>query len=304
MIIGDSMDYITFIDEIVEKYGYEDNVRRAIEIAIPLMIKKYGEERLEEVLNVFKDVRIFVFNERTEEVYETIQKEMEHGINVHLKDETKANYGNDFVPGSGYTYQAIYDEDMNVTGEVKWISVEALTDSKRLKYEETFGTNINIPYFLHELGHAFAMQNPTYKKEGNKIFSKHGFYETIDEISYVDGVPIIRTVSEEGLLIEDIVNEKMTKEQLMDYFGLEDEESLHSIIANLGSSNNIYGGSLNLLAEQFEKQLGTDNILKWRIDNDKKIKENFSCLCEKTKIASVYFPGENAYSFFANKCIS
>ena len=114
MIIGDSMDYITFIDEIVEKYGYEDNVRRAIEIAIPLMIKKYGEERLEEVLNVFKDVRIFVFNERTEEVYETIQKEMEHGINVHLKDETKADYGNDFVPGSGYTYQAIYDEDMNV----------------------------------------------------------------------------------------------------------------------------------------------------------------------------------------------
>ena len=34
------------LDEIVEKYGYQDNVRRAIEIAIPLMVKKYGENRL------------------------------------------------------------------------------------------------------------------------------------------------------------------------------------------------------------------------------------------------------------------
>ena len=39
------MDYSTFIDEIVEKYGYQDNVRRAIEIAIPLMVKKYGAQK-------------------------------------------------------------------------------------------------------------------------------------------------------------------------------------------------------------------------------------------------------------------
>lgn len=295
------MDYNAFIDEIVEKYGYQDNVRKAIEIAIPLMVKKYGEERIEDVLNVFRDVRIFAFTERTKEAYDTIQQEMEEGINQHIQDETKADYGNDFVPGSGYTYQAIYDDNLNVVGERRWISVEALTDSRRENYENAFGTNINMPYFLHELGHAFAMQKPTYKKEGNKIYSKHGFYETVDEISYIEGKPTIKTVREEGLLIEDIVNEKMTKDQLIDFFGVKDEEELKPLISALGASGNIYGGSLHMIAEQLETRLGLDNILKWRVDNDSRVKENFSYLCEGTQTASVYFPGEDAYSFLANK---
>lgn len=302
MIIGDSMDYSTFIDEIVEKYGYQDNVRRAIEIAIPLMIKKYGEHRIEEVLNVFRDVEICTFTEKTPKAYETIKERMIEGINTHVNDLTGADYGpEDHVPGSTYTYHAILDENLHVVGEKRWIAVQAVEGYHQSKYEEKFGTNINIPYFLHELGHAFAMQNAVYKQDGNRIYSKHGFYETVDEISYEYGKPTIRTVQEEGLLLEDIVDEKMTKDQLMDFFGITTEKELKKIMDSLPFSTNVYGGVLHLLAEQLETRLGTENLLRWRVDNDMRIKDNFSSLCNGTEIASVYFPGEDAFSFFANK---
>lgn len=296
------MEYNTFIDEIVEKYGYKDNVRRAIEIAIPLMIKKYGESRIEDVLNVFRNVEICTFTEKTKEAYDEITERMLGDTNSHVVDATGANYGpEDHVPGSTYTYHAIYDENMNVVGEKRWISVQAVEGYYQSNYEEKFGTNINIPYFMHELGHAFAMQNAVYKQEGNRIYSKHGFYECVDEISYEEGKPTIRTVQEEGLLVEDIVNEKMTKDQLKDFFGVTTEEELKDIMKTLPLSTNVYGGVLHLLAEQLETRLGTENILKWRVDNNMDIKDNFTSLCNSTEIASVYFPGENAYSFFATK---
>lgn len=296
------MDYSTFIDTVVEKYGYEDNIRRAIEIAIPLMVKKYGEHRLEDILNVFRDVTICPFTERTPETYARITEEMTKGINEHIKDETGADYGSvKSVPGSSYTYHSIFDENMNVIGEKRWVAVEVVTGRNQGNYEELFGTNVNMPYFLHEIGHAFGMQKATYHKEGNKIYSKHGFYETVDEISYEDGIPTIKTVQEEGLLVEDIVDEKMTKDQLMDFLGITDVRELEKVINGLGHSGNIYGGTLHMLAEQLEVRLGTENILKWRVDNDRKVRDNFSSLCNGTQIASVYFPGEDAYSFFANK---
>jgi len=296
------MNYNTFIDEIVKKYDYQDNVRRAIEIALPLMIKKYGEHRLDDIFRLFRSVEICSFSERTPEAYEEINEKMLNGLNTNINDEAKVNYGlEEIVPGSTYSYHTIFDQDMNITGEKCWISIEAVTGKNQAIYEEMFGTNINVPYFLHELGHAFAMQNPVYKKEGNRIYSKHGFYEKVEEISYEEEIPTIKTVQEEGLLVEDIVNEKMTKDQLMDFFGLEDVEDLKLVLKRLPKSSNVYGGSLHFLAEQLEFRLGTKNILKWRVDNDSKVRENFSSLCNATEIASVYFKGEDAYSFFSSK---
>lgn len=295
------MDYSSFIDKIVEKYGYEDNMKRAIEIAIPLMVRKYGKSRLDEVLSVFEDVRICPFTERTKEEFDRIQSVMLQGVNPHVKDEETVTYGTEEVAGSTYGYQAIYDEDMNVIGEKRWIAAEEITGPNKEKYEQLFKTNVNIPYLLHELCHAFGMQKANYKKEGNKIYSKHGLYETIDEIDKTEGQTVVRTVQEEGLLVEDVINEKITKDLLMYFFNISSENELSDIISYLGSSGNIYGGTLHFLATQLEEILGAENLLKWRVDNDNTIQNNFSFLCGNTQIANGYFPKEDAYSYLASK---
>jgi len=296
------MNYSTFIDEIVEKYSYGDNVRRAIEITIPLMVKKYGEHRLDDILNVFRDVRIFTIDKLENERYEAIEKEMTTGINEHIKIESETDYGNDIIPSSTYGYIPIYDEKMNIVGERRWIVVQEMTDFRQNGYEELFGTNINIPYFIHELGHAFGMQKPEYRQEGNRIYAKHGMYETIDEITIGDDERAreIR-ISGENLLVEELVNEKAVQDMLVDFFNSKDYSEVNAKLNDIGHGSSNYGPTLMSLAEHLELRIGTENLIRWRMDNDTSIKDNFNDIARTTEIAATYFPGEEPFAYFASK---
>ena len=130
------MEYNTFIDEIVEKYGYKDNVRRAIEIAIPLMIKKYGESRIEDVLNVFRNVEICTFTEKTKEAYDEITERMLGDTNSHVVDATGANYGpEDHVPGSKKEYFCFEQDSARIYSAF------------RVKYNINLATEKNLHWF-------------------------------------------------------------------------------------------------------------------------------------------------------------
>ena len=52
------MDHRAVIEEISNKYGYDEELQIAIGITIPLMIKEYGEEKLEDIYKLFRDTRI------------------------------------------------------------------------------------------------------------------------------------------------------------------------------------------------------------------------------------------------------
>lgn len=47
---------------------------------------------------------------------------------------------------------------MDVVGEKRWIVVNDLSGKVNEEgYKKLFDTSINMPYFLHELNHAYAM---------------------------------------------------------------------------------------------------------------------------------------------------
>lgn len=296
------MDYTKFIDTIVEKYNYPNNVRRAIEITLPLMVKKFGPERMEDILSVFSDVKIFTIKELKQEEYDKIEKEMMEGVNPHIKSESEVNYGSTSVPGSIYSYNPVYDENMNVVDEKKWIVVQEINKYQAKGYQELFGTDINIPYFIHEASHALGMLKPTYRKEGNRIYSKHGMYESVDEL-VLDEEGYIKEVRvfDANILVEELVNEKSTQDMLCDFFGVDKYSEVNEKLKKIGHVSSNYGPTLMALAESLELALKPQNLMRWRIDNDTSVKDNFNTIASSTKIAGTFFPGEEPFNYLATK---
>lgn len=295
------MDYTKFINVVSNKYGYSNDLKRAIAITIPLMVEKFGANRLDEILSVFSDIPIYTIQNLTNEEYDRIEQEVTKDINKHVKQGEGANYGNDRLPGSAYNYTPIYDENMEVMGEARWIVVQEMKGVQKAGYERLFGTSINMPYFIHEATHAFAMQKATYRKEENKIYSKHGMYETVDEIIYEDDGIREVSIQQDNLLVEELVNEKATQDMLVSFFQVEDYRQVRERLQGINHVSSNYGATLMSLAEGLELRIGTENLLKWRLDNDMSIKDNFNAIASNTEIATTYFDGYEPYAYFANK---
>ena len=92
-----------------------------------------------------------------------ITEEMTHSCNPHVKEEESNPYQNDEI-GSFYSYQAVFDEEMNVVDEIRWIVVKEITGPEKEKAIELFGTSICMYYFLHELDHVFSTRHAIYQK--------------------------------------------------------------------------------------------------------------------------------------------
>ena len=53
-----------FIDDICDKYNYDNNIRHLLYIIIPAFIIKYGFNKEKLILNAFRDIRIMITNEK------------------------------------------------------------------------------------------------------------------------------------------------------------------------------------------------------------------------------------------------
>lgn len=75
--------YITFVDEVSNQFGYDSNIRHLLYLIIPGFVKKYGIHRENLVMNVFRNVRVFMNNEKNEIVnayYTSIPRYIEDRI--------------------------------------------------------------------------------------------------------------------------------------------------------------------------------------------------------------------------------
>ena len=57
-----------FIDDICDKYNYDNNIRHLLYIIIPAFIIKYGFNKEKLILNAFRDIRIMITNEKNDNV--------------------------------------------------------------------------------------------------------------------------------------------------------------------------------------------------------------------------------------------
>ena len=265
------MEHNAFIEELSNKYGYDEELKIAIGITIPLMINHYGENRTNEIYDLFRNTRIFSTTDMSKANRDKIEQTMIGDYNSHLKKdiETQDPYQTNRDPGSYYSYQAIYDNDMNVIGEARWIAVLDMKNSLNGEdYKNTFGTTINMPYFIHEMGHAFGMQKATYIKEGDQIYSKHGMYEEVITYTEKDGKIEVDSSSLTDIMLEEGINEFDTQCMLANFFEVEEYDEVKARLNDINHVSTAYNGIIVSLAEKLEKVLGKDKLIQYRRDND------------------------------------
>ena len=291
-----------FIKQISQKFGYDKELQSVIKTTISLMIDEYGQENLESILNLFSEVRIFLTEDMSHENLKSIKDK------IVPKDEriietSNDIYGTDQSPGSVYNYETIFDDQMSPIGEYRWIVVEDLKGNyKEEKYQETFGTSINFPYFLHEINHAYNMQNPKYQKRENKISTKHGMFEEKFILEQKQNKVAITPLESRNIIVEEAINENQTQRMLCRYLNIQDYSNLRQKLNSIGHVPTQYDGTLIFLADTFEKLIGKERLLSYRKDNNKSIIEEFDKKLESSKIANKYGYATNGYEIFGRLC--
>ena len=288
--------YNEFIDDICKKYNYDDNLRKSIELAFSLMMEEYSD--LEGIKRVFSTVRIFSVFDMSKETLDDIENIMMAGVNENIVFEEENAYENSSA-GAFYRYVPLFDTDMNLMGEVKYLVARDM--SKLINgngYMDLFGTTINIPYFLHELNHAYAMLNPIYEIKGNRIYSKHGMFETIQQIEKNNNSIKIFDVEQDYIIMEEIINEWITHKMLCSFFKVEHYNDVYYILQNINHAPAVYTGHMvDFLARYFEFAIGKDNLMRYRKDNDYSVIKKFNLVARESELYSTYFEGVEPYTY-------
>lgn len=290
--------YDIYLNKIKDKYNYSDNVMKALRLCLESMLNEFGQNNYKEILNVFEKVKIFEVEEMTKVNIDDIESKIMHNENNFIEEEKQENmYGTNELPGAFYSYGTIYDENMNVTGEKRWIVLKTNED----KYTNMFGTNINVPYLLHELNHAYAMQKAEYFKNGNIIKSKHGMLEEKIEYQKQDKIHK-KELESKDIILEEMINEMYTQRELTTMLNKSNYNEVKNDLNSIGHVSTSYNEVLITLASTFEKAIGKENLNNYRLNNDIIIKDKFNEIANNSEIAKKYLNGSNPWEYFSNKC--
>lgn len=290
-----------YLNELKNKFGYNDEVLKAIEITISLMVKEYGEAKRNEIYSLFRDTEIFALKSVDNRSINTIL-ESKKNYNQHIRfDESKGEKSN--FHGGAYSFDPIYDDNMHVVGESRFIIVEDMRETdKEDGYRRLFGTSINIPNFIHEANHAYAMMEPYYSYEDNKVVSKHGFVNSVSTYTKDDdGKYLVSDGEDNDVVLEEMVNESVTRKMLVDLFKVNDYNQVYEKLKEIGHVSNAYNDLLVSLAIKLENLLGLEELLNVRRNNDLAAIERFNVLAKRSQIALEYFGDTVPFDYFRKK---
>lgn len=290
------------LDSLKNKYQYDDNLLKAIEITVNLMIKRYGSDSIDDIFELFNNIPIFTAVGLNQKMVNDKMSEMFGVNNPHiLVDEEENIYGTNSV-GSVYCYDPIFNEDMEVVSESKFIIVEDRKGTiKEKDYIDTFGTTINIPYFLHEVNHAYGMQKSKHVKRGNQILSKHGLYTSITDITKSEDKYHIQTTSRKDIVFEEIINQMITQDMLCDFFKVSSYDEVKPILNSINYVPMEYDSLLVFIGRKIEFAMGIDAIMDLRRENNEAIIDEINNIASSSDIAIEFLNGEKPFDFFINK---
>lgn len=289
-----------YLSELRNRFGYDDDLLKAIEITINLMIQKYGDDQKSEIYSLFAGVKIIPLSEIDHNVLEDINKHM-NSFNRHIVFTNNDNpYGCDLV-ASAYNYEPIFSADMQVVDEVRLIVTQDMKGRfNEEDYRKVFGTSINMPYFIHEANHAYAMMHPEYKYEGNKVIMKHGMYTSVYEYTMgEDNKYMMTSKGNDDIILEDAINEKITQDMLIKLLNKKDYKEVKDILNEIHHVGTEYGIILLTLGELFEEKLGSNVLMDYRRNNNHDVITYFNEQASKSDIVLEYLNGEEPFNYFS-----
>lgn len=291
-----------FLQELKSKYQYDENILKAIEITINLMIKKYGNEALNDILELFNSIPIIPFVGLNQTIVNERMKEHFSGENPHIiEDEEENIYGTNAV-GSVYCYNPIFNENMEVVGESNFIIVDDKKGTtQEADYFNTFGTTINIPYFLHEVNHAYGMQKKKYVNIDNQILCKHGLFTSVIDYKKEGEKYHISTTSGKDIVFEEIINQMITQDMLCDFFNVNTYTEVKPILDSIKYVPMEYDSLLVFIGRELSFAMGEQAIMDFRRENDESVIEEFNNVAGQSDIAIEYLDGIKPLEYFVNK---
>lgn len=268
-------EYEIILDEICKKYGYEtqdkpgnESLKTVLKRIIPSMLADYPQEDRNLFYQMLTHTPIVVTENLTEDDLKKLTDTYIGNINPHIIDDDSnilGEYGKGVAPAA-YISSPILNEDMQLMGKKSFLYLQRLP---RFSKEFTFlGTDINVPYLIHELGHAFHAEKNAYKMlEDGILLERIGtaqFKYSFEKIS--DGKRKQKTTSCTGLFLEESLNTIQEEIAMARYMKMSKEEMQKKYREVLVPSE--YQGLMSNMTEYLLEKIDTNSLKQYRLSGD------------------------------------
>lgn len=293
--------YKELLKDVFTKYGYNDNEQTALALAFEAMVSVYGEKEIPDIIQMFMSLPIYFSTQMSEDYFEEIHKKELNGRNAHIVYKNHINpYGVDTTPGSLYHFETIFTKDMQPCGSSIYLIVkDMVNDYQKDGYLKVFGTTINVPYLIHELNHAYAMQKPLVNVEGNKIYEKYGMFITQSSFVKNGSVFEVEEESSEDVVLEEAINELLSEKMLVNVLHLKDEAELLELLRSIKHVTSSYGPIIKYALDRVESIFG-DKLMAYRKSNDFTFYNEFNEMASSGEIYKKYMEGKLPFEVFSH----
>jgi len=257
-------DINKIIDNVSEKFSYDEELNSILKRIVPVMIEGKSEEISNMLFDTLNRVKIFVLeNNATKEDIDRCQEEVFGGTNrdVKFESETGSEYGKGIAAGA-YVNEPIFDDDMNIVGKQSFLYVTKL--SKYDKLAEVYGTDINLSHLIHELGHAWASEKEEFVQDENGNYVNNigacSITATVDKKNKA-----VLSDNYEGLFLEETLNTIEEENTLCKLLGIENINELKA----KGYVPSNYQGLMTDITKSYIEKFGKERFNDFRFLKDK-----------------------------------
>lgn len=218
---------------------------------------------------VLRETPIYIMSADERVDKDELSEKIIGNVNPHIKSKEveKSEYEKEDSAGS-FISAPIFDENLNITGEKKFLFVKAFDTSKPLdekhqKHFELFKTGINISHLIHELGHAYASVKNHYSMENNVLTVRTGVCQMKTKFTPLgNGEYESENISVNGLYLEEGLNTNFEERTLAKYLGisLEEVKKLYGPVL----TPSFYQQGLSAITEKLAKTGVKGDIETWR----------------------------------------
>lgn len=288
IIYDKNKEYKQIIEEVSQKYGYQEELQNVLSKILPAMLDTATYEEKQIFYRMLKHTPIVIISKDDEERNKKILDKYRINPNKHIKelDIDEGEYGNQ-VPDGAFCSDPVLDEELNLLGSYQYLYVKALDNDNlvgnRKEFVELFGTRIIVPHLIHELGHAWAAEKNQYEIDENGILTQRvGTAELKYELKkQEDGTYTKRKISQTGLMIEEGLNTNIEEESMMRFLNI-DSEKLDELYRGILIPSN-YRGLVSNTTSCLQTKTSKKLLRDWRLLGDKSAKEKLNTAIEQTE---------------------
>ena len=269
-----------YIDQIAEKFGYDEELVSQLKRVVPIMTEGKSEEVKNMLFDTLNRVKIFVMeNDPTREDVEKCKQEVMGKDNkgVTFVEEDRGEYDNRGVAAGAYVNEPVFDEEMNIVGRNSFIYTTKL--GKYSKLAGLYDTRINLGHLVHELGHAWASEKGEFVQNSDGSYVTNvGAYTNISEVDKEKRK--VKSKSYEGLMIEEALN---TIEEENVTFKLTGIDDLRELRQNYDYVPSNYQGMMTDMMRAYIEKFGKEHFDKFRILKDREALKEIENALEDTE---------------------